>query len=156
VAMKGGAINGKLFNPTNLIFDQQGNLIFTDQSNGRDVVKLMLIRECITTIAGGGDLNSGIGDNGPANKAFLTQLILPSTSQVIVYRRPDRQRIRKVSNGIITTIAGGGDSANGIGDDAPATSAVIDPAGLAIDEAGNLYISDRTNGRVRRVSLSSG
>src|ERR1035441_8037305 len=61
-------------------------------------------------------------------------------------------RIRKVSGGTITTIAG-----NGIpsfsGDGGPATSASLNyPKAVAVDSAGNLYIADSTNIRIRKVS----
>ncbi len=62
-------------------------------------------------------------------------------------------RVRKVSTaGIITTVAGNG--VNGFsGDGGLATSAQISsPNGLAVDSAGNLYIADGPNGRIRRVS----
>ena len=51
-------------------------------------------------------------------------------------------RIRKVSNGVITTVAGNGTSGFS-GDNGPATSAQLDsPYGVAVDSAGNLYIAD--------------
>jgi DNA-binding beta-propeller fold protein YncE len=60
-------------------------------------------------------------------------------------------RIRKVSNGIITTVAGGG--SQGLGDGGPATSAQLSaPIGVAVDSAGNLYIADLNNYRIRKVS----
>jgi hypothetical protein len=56
---------------------------------------------------------------------------------------------------IITTVAGGGSGA--LGDGGPATSATIGPfAGLAIDKAGNIYIADGTNNRIRKVDASTG
>src|ERR1017187_2566952 len=61
-------------------------------------------------------------------------------------------RIRKVSNGVITTVAGNGTRGYG-GDNGPATSAQLaDPGGVAVDSAGNLYIVDTDNARIREVS----
>ncbi|NDC42832.1 MAG: hypothetical protein EBZ77_14990, partial [Chitinophagia bacterium] len=68
------------------------------------------------------------------------------------------QRVRKVdiSTGIITTIAGNGTAAYA-GDGGPATSANLSrPYGLAFDAAGNLYIADRSNNVIRKVTLSTG
>src|ERR1019366_3221187 len=64
-------------------------------------------------------------------------------------------RIRKVSSsGIITTIAGNGIGGFG-GDGGPATAAKIYvPWGVAVDIAGNIYISDRYNNRIRKVNTS--
>ncbi len=61
-------------------------------------------------------------------------------------------RIRKVSNGVITTVAGNG-IAGFSGDNGPATSAQLNyPMGVAVDSAGNLYIADVGNNRIRKVS----
>ena len=61
-------------------------------------------------------------------------------------------RIRKVSNGVITTVAGNG-TAGFSGDNGPATSAQLNyPQGVAVDSAGNLYIADTGNNRIRKVS----
>ena len=61
-------------------------------------------------------------------------------------------RIRKVSNGVITTVAGNGTCCFS-GDNGPATSAQLyGPQGVAVDSAGNLYIADTGNNRIRKVS----
>src|SRR5262249_27820646 len=61
-------------------------------------------------------------------------------------------RIRKVTNGIISTVAGDGTYGFG-GDGGPALSAQLAyPSGIALDAAGNLYIADSNNNRVRNVS----
>ena len=67
-------------------------------------------------------------------------------------------RIRKVtiSNGIIFTIAGTG-TAGYNGDNIAATSASLSyPLGITLDSYGNLYISDRYNHRIRKVTVSTG
>jgi len=61
-------------------------------------------------------------------------------------------RVRKVSGGVITTMAGNG-TAGSSGDNGPATAAQLNsPAGIAVDAAGNLYIADIYNNRIRKVS----
>ncbi len=63
------------------------------------------------------------------------------------------QRIRKVSNGVITTVVGGGASSNGLGDNGPATGALLNyPFGVGVDSSGSLYIEDTLDHRIRRVS----
>ena len=64
-------------------------------------------------------------------------------------------RVRKIApNGVITTVAGGG-AAGFAGDGGPATESLLNrPTGLALDRAGNLYIADVQNLRVRRIDAS--
>src|SRR5205814_5553702 len=64
-------------------------------------------------------------------------------------------RIRKVTPaGIITTIAGNG-NAGFAGDGGPATAASLSgPMGVALDGAGNVFIADTTNHRIRKVSTA--
>jgi uncharacterized protein (TIGR03437 family) len=65
------------------------------------------------------------------------------------------QVIRKISNGTISTVAGTGGSGGYSGDGKAATSAqLLDPAGVALDSAGNLYIADTGNHVIRMVSTS--
>ena len=68
-------------------------------------------------------------------------------------------KIRKVdTNGIITTVAGGGPGGGGFaGDGGPATQALLQiPTGIAVDKSGNLYIADCFNQRIRMVTASTG
>ena len=63
-------------------------------------------------------------------------------------------RIRRVdTNGTITTVAGGGACTIALGDGGPATQAsVCDPTGVAVDAAGNLYVADFSDHRVRKIA----
>jgi uncharacterized protein (TIGR03437 family) len=107
----------------------------------------------ISTFAGSG-ISGFSGDNGPATAAALNR---PSSVAVdsagnLYIADENNNRIRKVSGGIVTTVAGGA-SAGFSGDNGPATSATLSkPLGVAVDAAGNLYIADSLNNRVRKVS----
>jgi len=95
------------------------------------------------------------GDGGPATKAYLrvpAGLTFDTEGNLYIADR-DNHRVRKVDRkGIITTVAGNG-TAGFSGDGGPATQASLNlPSGLAVDTQGNLYISDRSNNRVRRVN----
>ena len=108
--------------------------------------------------------NGFSGDNGPAVNAQLygpNGLALDPAGNLYIADTGNR-RIRKVSNGIITTVAGNGDNGPA-GDGGPATSAgSIYLTALAIDAAGNLYISDFygirkvTNGAITSVAGAQG
>jgi uncharacterized protein (TIGR03437 family) len=110
----------------------------------------------ITTVAGNG-ASVFAGDGGPAALASLRnpQGVAVDTSGNLYIADTGNQRIRKVSSGAITTIAGAGTSGFR-GDNGPATSAWLSsPGGVAVDGSLNVYIADSGNNRVR-VLLPSG
>ena len=113
----------------------------------------------ITTVAGNGTYGYR-GDGGPATAAGLTAGGVTADSSGNFYI-PDyvANRVRKISagNGIITTVAGNGRSGFH-GDGGPATDAELGLEGgrLAVDAAGNLYIGDNGNHRVRKVTAGTG
>ena len=95
------------------------------------------------------------GDGGPATKAAMNipaGLTFDKHGNLYIADRANH-RIRKVDKkGIITTVAGNGTSGFS-GDGGPATKASLNlPSGVVVDPKGNLYISDRSNNRIRVVN----
>jgi trimeric autotransporter adhesin len=135
--------------------DRDGNLYITDPLNFR--VRRVSPDGTISTVAGDGTsgYSSGLlGDGGPATRARLSNPagIAVDASGNLYIADPSDSRIRKISpDGIISTVAG--DGAQGFsGDGGPATSAHLKwPIGVAVDGAGNLYIGDSGNSRIRRI-----
>ncbi|CAI2719302.1 NHL domain-containing protein [Nitrospina watsonii] len=153
---KGPANRATLKVPAGLTFDKQGNLYIADREN--HVVRKVDTNGIITTVAGTGSAGYS-GDKGPATEA---QLDLPSDMAVdnagnLYISDRSNNVIRKVTpDGIITTYAGTGDDGYN-GDNMPALRANLDkPFGLTVDNAGNLYIADRGNNRIRKVDAESG
>ncbi len=113
----------------------------------------------ITTAVGTGEKGFG-GDGGPAAAALLNgpfDVVFDAAGN-LYFSDTFNNRIRRVDagTGVITTVAGNGDEGFS-GDGGPATAAALNqPYGVAIDRAGNLYIADRLNRRVRRVDAASG
>ena len=112
----------------------------------------------ITTVAGGGNTGASgntIGDGGPATSAYM----LPTGAAVdaagnLYIADAANQVIRKVTpDGLIATIAGVVGSNGYAGDGGPALNALLrSPQSVAIDSAGNLYIADTGNQRIREVT----
>ncbi len=66
-------------------------------------------------------------------------------------------RVRKIHNGLISTVAGSGNCLHGLGDGGPAISACLNaPMGIAFDTAGNLFVAESTNQRIRRIDAVTG
>jgi len=154
----GPATAAELDSPAGLAVDAAGNLYIADTHNHR-VRKLSAATGTISTVAGTGTPGFS-GDGGLATAAQLalpTALALDSSGNLYV-ADTNNHRVRRIdaATGLISTVAGNGVEAFA-GDGGAATAASIDsPNGLAFDSAGNLYLADTHNGRVREVAAATG
>jgi trimeric autotransporter adhesin len=149
----GPATSAQLVDPYGVAEDASGNLYIVDVGDNR--IRQVSTNGIIRTVAGGG--TAGLGDGGPAAAA---QLFMPLGMAVdpagnLYIAESNLKRIRLVStNGIISPVAGNGNWGFS-GDGGPAIAAQLsNPAGIALDAAGNLYIADRNNNRIRLVSTN--
>lgn len=149
----GGAATAATINtPGGIAVDSSGNIYFADTKNHR--IRRIAPNGIIATLAGTGVQNFG-GDGGPAGGAMLntpTGVAVDRVGQVYIADYAN-YRIRRVdSNGVINTIAGNGSWGVGF-DGGPATRApVSNPTGLAVDSSGNIFFTEKYNGRVRMVT----
>ena len=133
-----------------------GHLFISDTFSNR-IRKVDVVTGLVTTVVGGGNPDP-IGDNGPATSAILGDpfsVALDSAGNVYIADFGGN-RIRKVTatTGIITTIAGNGD-ATFAGDGTQAINASLSgPNAVAVDSAGNVYIADTGNQRIRRIGTN--
>ena len=146
----GAATAARLISPEGVALDGAGNLYIADQ--GYDRIRKVDTAGEITTVAGGSGLL--LGDGGAATAAQLNspRAVAPDGSGNLYIADGGNNRIRKVdSAGEITTVAGDGTRGYS-GDGGAATAAQLDsPNGVAPDGAGNLYIADGGNNRIRKV-----
>jgi sugar lactone lactonase YvrE len=149
----GGLANGaSLAFPLGMAMDKTGNLYVADANNHR--IRRINPSGVITTIAGNG-VEGFSGDLGPAISASLNypEDVAIDGSGNLFIADSGNNRIRKVDSfGVISTTAG--TIVNGFsGDGGPSVDAVLNfPWGLATDAAGDLYIADRVNNRIRKIS----
>ncbi len=147
----GPAKSARLSYPVGIVFDQEGNLLFSDSGNNR--IRKIDTQGVIGTIAGNGNWGFD-GDGGAATAASLAQpfgLALDAAGNLYICDQGNN-RIRMVdTQGIITTVAGNG-IAGYAGDGGPATQASVNfPYAAIVDSSGNLYIGDYYNLVVRKV-----
>lgn len=137
--------------PTGLAFDSTGNIYIADTND--EVIREVSVTGVISTVAGSGTEGFG-GDSGPATSALLdtpTGVAVDANDNIYIADTLNN-RIREVSGGMITTIAGTG--APGLsGDGGAAKSAELDqPTAVAVDSKGNIYIADTDNNCIREIS----
>jgi sugar lactone lactonase YvrE len=154
----GGPATAAMLNgPFGVAVDTSGNLFIADYANNR-IRKVTASTGIISTVAGGA-YQGYSGDGGPATSAELyhPEDVAVDTSGNLFIADTTNERVRKVTPaGVISTVAGNGSGGFG-GDGGPATLASLNwPAGVAVDAAGNLFIADCSNNRVRKVTASTG
>jgi hypothetical protein len=152
--------------------DGSSNLLATAYINGTGTGPLATLSPgVLTTVAGngtecGGSSGATCGNGGAATSASLNYpwAVVPDAAGNLYISDLLNDEVRMVSakTGTITTLAGGGTSActdalSPCGDGGLATDAVLSqPRGLALDGAGNLYITDSGHSRIRKVTAATG
>ena len=146
-----GSIDGQgnsasFSNPTGITIDAPGNLYITDNSK---LIRKITPTGLVTTIAGSTSSGFADGQGSAAKFNFATGIAIDTQGNLFV---SDKSRIRKISpTGLVTTIAG--TAISGFLDGNATTAQFNFPNGIAIDAQGNLYISDRNNHKIRKITF---
>jgi len=161
----GPATAAEMSYPAGVAVDAGGNVFIADFGNG-SIRRVDAVTGTMTRVAGSAQLGMNgasctSGDGGPASSAEAVSAwnvnidaagnlyIAGGTSNCV-------GRIDAVT-GILTTVAGNGGKPGFTGDGGPATSACMNwPSAVAADSAGNIYIADLFNGRIRQVDHETG
>jgi RHS repeat-associated protein len=165
----GAATAALLFAPTSVAVDPAGNLYIADTSNA--LIRKVSAAGTISTIAGTPFAQGYFGDGGPATSAVLGlpdavavdgagDVFLADLENDLIQEVPAASGTRygiAMTAGDIYAIAGIPQQAGNSGDGGPGSSALLNgPAGLAVDTAGNVYLSDSSNNQVREVAAAAG
>ena len=143
-----------LDHPSDVVADGAGNVFIADTRNNR--IRVVNAAGTIRTFAGTGDPGNQ-GDGGPASAARFSNprgLALAGDGALYLVDQGNSRVRRILANGTVQAVAGSGEAGFG-GDGGPALQAKFNsPEGIALDAAGNVYICDTANHRVRRVSTA--
>jgi sugar lactone lactonase YvrE len=142
----------RLDHPSDVVADGAGNVFISDTRNNR--IRVVNAAGTIRTFAGTGNAGNQ-GDGGPAAAAQFSNprgLARDGTGNLYVVDQGNSRVRRILTSGLVQAVAGTGE-AGFAGDGGPALQAKFNsPEGLALDSAGNVFICDTANHRVRRVS----
>ena len=154
------AVGGCLWGPNGIALDALNNVYIADSVNER-IRKVTAASQILSTIAGRDENAAHGGDGGPAIDATFGDMprgITRDAAGNLYIAGGFSHRVRRISatTGLITTIAGTG-TAGFAGDGGAATLAQLrEPSDVAIDAAGNVFISDTGNHRIRRIDAATG
>lgn len=151
----GPATKAAFRDPAAITLDKVGNLYIADAAN--NMIRKIDTKGIITTIAGNGK-HKDRGDGGPALEASLRSidsLVFNPAGELHVVET-NTHHIRKIKkDGTIVTVAGRAGIQGNFGDGGPATKAMLkQPADIAFDSKGNMYITDMGNNSIRKVDTN--
>ena len=148
----GQALQAKLYGPSQVIFDPSGNQVIVDQQNNR--IRRIAASGVITTIVGS-NLHQVYAPGVPATSTGLDWPIAAAydTQGNLYFAELHSNRVARVgADGRVVTVAGIGLPGNAGENVQAAVSPLNNPVSIAFDGAGNLYITEQVNHRIRRVT----
>lgn len=145
----GPALTAGFYRPEGIALDKAGNLYVADYNNHR--IRKITPAGLVSTLAGSGNAGSADGTGTAASFNLPISLTVDADGTVYVADQANN-KIRKVTaSGVVTTLAGSGTAAFADGKGSAASFSL--PTGIVMDASGNLLVSDRSNNRIRRISM---
>jgi len=141
--------------PKGLAIDSSGTNLYVSTRNGNNIRRIVIATGVVTTLAGSTAGTAGSADGTGTAATFSNPggLAIDSSGTNLYVAETSNHTIRRIviATGVVTTLAGtAGTPGSADGTGAAATFNV--PEGLAIDSAGNLYVVDRRNNTIRKVT----
>ncbi len=144
----GAAATARFSNPIKIKIDMSDNLIILDQNNNR--VRKITPAGIVSTIAGNGMQGFLDGPAATAQFGAPAGLAIDPNNNIYIGDQLNN-RIRKISNGVVSTIAGTGIA--GYNDGNTSVAKFYNPTGLHVTSSGLIYIADNQNHRVRKITF---
>ncbi|WP_345950130.1 NHL repeat-containing protein [Mucilaginibacter sp. PAMB04274] len=145
----GAAINASFNSPQGTAVDAQGNVYVSDSFN--HLIRKITPAGIVSTFAGKGTLGFSGGNATTEAQFYSPQGIAVDGSGNVYVADQGNNAIYKITQaGTVTVLAGNGTvgASNGTGSAATFNS----PQGIAVDGAGNVYVADRNNNRIRKIT----
>jgi sugar lactone lactonase YvrE len=134
--------------PAGVAVDSSGNVYVADWPN--NLIRKIAPDGVVTTLAGSGQKGHANGQGNAASFKWPAGVAVDSSGNVYVSDSANNL-IRKITpNAVVTTLAGSGDAGHvdGLG----SAASFNDPAGVAVDSLGNVYVSDTNNNLIRKIA----
>ncbi|ADY52083.1 NHL repeat containing protein [Pseudopedobacter saltans DSM 12145] len=146
----GNGLDARFRNPDGILVDMNGDIIITDRTNHS--IRKMTTAGVVSTLAGTGVSGYANGKPGQFNTPW--QSTVDAAGNIIVVEK-DGARIRKIAlDGTVSTIAGTGSA--GYSDGAVSVARFDNALDAVVDSDGNIFIADRNNRRVRKITPGAG
>lgn len=155
-SVDGTGTTARLASPVNMAVDGAGTLYVADNRNST-IRKVVFSTGAVTTLAGSAGSNGSTDGTGTAARFYGPEGIAIDSTGNLYVADQGNHIVRKVtaSTGAVTTLAGSA-GIPGIADGTGPAARFTSPIGVALDGAGNLYVTDLLNHTIRKVAISSG
>lgn len=140
--------SARFYSPMGMTADAQGNLYVADANN--QAIRKITPAGVVTTIAGNGTTGSANGNGSAARFNYPYDIAFDATTGSLFVADYINNRIRKIdASANVSTYAGG---TGGYADGNVSSALFSGPTGIAVDKQGNVYVSDRYNFRIRKIT----